>query len=86
MMPWWSGVDLRLGALVDAVEPDAVHLVGGEVVEGRRGAGRDRGPARWRWPASTLTAGGAVAVDAGLRTSVPGVFAVGDCAAWQSRR
>jgi NADPH-dependent 2,4-dienoyl-CoA reductase/sulfur reductase-like enzyme len=27
-----------------------------------------------------------VAVDAGLRTSVPGVYAVGDCAAFESRR
>jgi NADPH-dependent 2,4-dienoyl-CoA reductase/sulfur reductase-like enzyme len=33
-----------------------------------------------------MTATGAVSVDAQLRTSRPGVFAVGDCAAWESAR
>ena len=85
MLPWWSAVDLRLGELVDAVEPDAVHLAGGDRVTADvvlLGVG-----AR---PVSVagvdLTAGGAVAVDRGLRTSVPSVLAVGDCAAWVSRR
>ncbi|HEX7186942.1 MAG TPA: FAD-dependent oxidoreductase [Actinomycetes bacterium] len=85
MLPWWSDVDLRLGALVDAVESDAVHLVGGDRVTadvvllgvGARPVGV---------PGVDLTAGGAVAVDRGLRTSVPSVLAVGDCAAWPSRR
>ena len=36
MLPWWSGVDLRLGAHGrPAVEPDAVHLAGGERLRGR---------------------------------------------------
>jgi 3-phenylpropionate/trans-cinnamate dioxygenase ferredoxin reductase component len=42
-----------------------------------------------RWlegSAVELAPDGAVAVDARLRTSVPGVFAVGDCAAWSSAR
>jgi NADPH-dependent 2,4-dienoyl-CoA reductase/sulfur reductase-like enzyme len=33
-----------------------------------------------------LTAAGAAAVDAQLRTSLPGVWAVGDCASWESAR
>ena len=39
-LPWWSGVDLRLGATVEAVEPDAVHLAGGERLPADRVAGR----------------------------------------------
>ena len=85
MLPWWSGVDLRTGASVAAVESDAVHLADGTrldadlvlvavgarptVVEG-----------------VALDPRGAVAVDSRLRTSVPGVWAVGDCAAWESER
>jgi NADPH-dependent 2,4-dienoyl-CoA reductase/sulfur reductase-like enzyme len=84
-VPWWSSVDLRLGAAVDAIEPDAVHLVGGgrvaaDVVLLGVGA-RPVAP-----EGVSLTAGGAVAVDAHLRTSVPWVLAVGDCAAWESTR
>ena len=83
--PWWAGVDLRLGAFVDRVEPDAVHLADGETVRadlvlvaiGARPAAPN-GP--------YLTAEGAVAVDPQLRTSVPNVWAVGDCAAWESAR
>ncbi|MDQ1624646.1 MAG: 3-phenylpropionate/trans-cinnamate dioxygenase ferredoxin reductase component [Actinomycetota bacterium] len=89
MLPWWSGVDLRLGSAVDAVEGDAVHLVDGDrlaadVVLVAIGVRPDTA-----WLAGTevtLSPRGAVAVDAGLRTTVPGVFAVGDCAAWDSSR
>lgn len=84
-VPWWSSVDLRLGAAVDAVEPDAVHLVSGDRVTadvvllgvGARPVAPD---------GVKLTADGAVAVDAHLRTSTPNVLAVGDCAAWESTR
>ena len=87
MLPWWSGVDLRLGAAVEAVEPDAVHLAGGErcprtVVLVAVGARPDV-------PATAPDArpgAGPSAVDARLRTSLPGVWAVGDCAAWESAR
>lgn len=84
-VPWWSGVDLRLGALVDAVEPDAVHLVGGERVPADvvlLGVGAQPTAV----PGVALTGSGAVAVDARLRTSRPGVLAVGDCSAWESAR
>ncbi len=85
MLPWWSGVDLRLGVAVEAAEPGEVHLAGGGsvpadlvlVAVGARPVVPD-GPA--------LTAAGAAAVDSRLRTSVPGVWAVGDCASWESAR
>ena len=43
-----------------------------------------RGPSYRLGPA--LTAAGAAAVDPRLRTSLPGVWAVGDCASWESAR
>jgi NADPH-dependent 2,4-dienoyl-CoA reductase/sulfur reductase-like enzyme len=84
-VPWWSAADLRTGVLVDSVEPDAVHLVDGDRIPADvvlLGVGA-RPTAL---PGVELTPTGAVAVDAGLRTSRPGVFAVGDCAAWESAR
>ncbi len=84
-LPWWSAVDLRLGATVEAVQPDAVLLAGGERLPADRvlvaiGARPDvpEGP--------DLTPAGAAAVDPQLRTSLPDVWAVGDCAAWESAR
>jgi NADPH-dependent 2,4-dienoyl-CoA reductase/sulfur reductase-like enzyme len=85
MQPWWSAVDLRLGAAVEAVEPDAVHLPDGERVAADvvlLGVGAR--PVAL--PGVAVAESGAVAVDGGLRTSRPGVFAVGDCAAWESAR
>jgi len=85
MLPWWSGADLRLGARVEAIEPGAVHLSGGGLVRADvvlLGVG-----ARPTAPAGVeLTRTGAVAVDSRLRTSCAGVFAVGDCASWESTR
>ena len=89
MVPWWSVVDLRLDALVDAVEPDAVHLRGGErlpadVVLVAVGVRPETG---WLTDSGVdLAARTAVAVDGALRTSRAGVFAAGDCAAWESSR
>lgn len=85
MRSWWSSVDLRLGEQVDAVEDGAVHLVGGgrvaaDVVLLGIGASPVALPGVDRSPS------GAVAVDAQLRTSRTGVFAAGDCAAWESAR
>jgi 3-phenylpropionate/trans-cinnamate dioxygenase ferredoxin reductase component len=83
--PWWSAVDLRLGATVEAVEPGAVHLAGGETLPADRvllAVGAlpvvPDGPA--------LTPAGAAAVDPRLATSLPDVWAVGDCASWESAR
>ena len=85
MTPWWSDVDLRFGALVERADARAVHLAGGEVVEADAVlVGIGVRPVAV--PGVELTPAGAVAVDAGLRSSVPGVLAVGDCAAWESGR
>ena len=85
MLPWWSGVDLRLGSLVDRVEPEAVHLVDGtEIPADVVLVGVGVTPVTV--PGVEITPAGAVAVDAGLRSSVPGVLAVGDCASWPSSR
>lgn len=85
MLPWWSAVDLRVGARVAAIEPGAVHLADGSYVAadtvlvaiGARPSGVQ---------GVALSARGAVAVDAELRTTAPDVFAVGDCASWESAR
>ena len=88
--PWYAaaGVDLRLGQGVDAVRPGGLALAGGgwlaadEVVTaigvapGGGLAGRLRASSSrtaWPWTASCAP-------------SVPGVFAVGDCAAFWSGR
>ncbi len=85
MQPWWSPVDLRLGAPVAAVESGGVHLAGGGHVEADVVL-----VAIGAQPATVegveLDRRGAVAVDSRLRTSLPGVWAVGDCAAWESSR
>jgi NADPH-dependent 2,4-dienoyl-CoA reductase/sulfur reductase-like enzyme len=85
MLPWWDPVDLRLGAGVATVADDAVHLADGARVDadlvlvaiGARPTVVE---------GVELDGRGAVAVDSRLRTSVPGVWAVGDCAAWESAR
>ncbi|MBA2767779.1 MAG: FAD-dependent oxidoreductase [Sporichthyaceae bacterium] len=85
MLPWWSGVDLRLCARVSKVQNDAVTVVGG----GRIAADLVLvavGATPTVVDGVELTPEGAVAVDAQLRTSRPDVFAVGDCASWPSHR
>ena len=82
---WWRGVDLRLGVSVEAVEPGAVHLSeGGSVSADTVLVGIGARPVVPAGPA--LTPAGAAAVDGQLRTSLPGVWAVGDCASWESAR
>lgn len=85
MLAWWSGVDLRLGERVTALDDRSVTLAGGELLEadavlmavGARPVAVD---------GVELTGSGAVAVDSRLRTSRPAVFAAGDCASWPSNR
>jgi len=82
-----AGVDLRVGTAVEAVTPGGLDLAGGghvaadEVVTavGVR-------PATGWLEGSGVRLGNGVAVDAGLRASRPGVYAVGDCAAFESLR
>src|SRR5262252_3603238 len=87
--PWYdrAGVELRTGAAVESVAGGGLALAGGgwlpadEVVTavGVR-------PAVGWLAGSGVTLDNGVAVDEGLRASVPGVFAAGDCAAFWSRR
>lgn len=82
-----AGVDLRLGQPVGSVEPGGVALAGGgwldaDVVVTAVGVRPETG-----WLAGTGVAlDNGVAADEQLRTSVPGVFAVGDCMAFWSLR
>ncbi len=89
MLPWWAPVDLLLGEAVLAVEPDAVHLSGGSTVPADvvlLGVGARPATAWLHGTPVPLTGRGAVEVDSGLRSSMPGVWAVGDAAAWTSAR
>ncbi len=82
-----AGAELRTEVAVESVEAGGLALAGGgwvaadEVVTavGVR-------PAVGWLEGSGLRLENGVAVDAGLRTSAPGVYAVGDCAAFWSRR
>jgi 3-phenylpropionate/trans-cinnamate dioxygenase ferredoxin reductase component len=86
---WYAeaGVDLRVATAVEAVRPGGLDLAGGGQVEadevvtavGVR-------PATGWLDGSGVRLENGVAVDAGLRTSRPGVYAAGDCAAFESRR
>jgi NADPH-dependent 2,4-dienoyl-CoA reductase/sulfur reductase-like enzyme len=81
-----AGVDLRTGTAVESVQPGGLALAGGgwlpadEIVTavGVR-------PAVGWLAGSGLVLDNGVAVDAGLRASLPGVYAAGDCAAFESR-
>ncbi|HMH89862.1 MAG TPA: FAD-dependent oxidoreductase [Streptosporangiaceae bacterium] len=86
---WYAaaGVDLRLGQGVDAVAPGGLALAGGDwlpadVVVTAVGV---RPSVSWLAGSGVEVANG-ICVDEQLRTTVPGVFAVGDCAAFQSGR
>ncbi|HUZ26398.1 MAG TPA: FAD-dependent oxidoreductase [Streptosporangiaceae bacterium] len=86
---WYAaaGVDLRLGQGVDSVQPGGLALAGGgwlaaDVVVTAVGV---RPAVSWL-AGSAVALDNGVAVDSQLRTSVPGVFAVGDCAAFESLR
>ena len=87
--PWYAaaGVELRLSTPVAGIEEDGVVLVGDErlpadVVVVGVGATPDT-----EWvTGSGLELDRGVVVDEHLAASLPGVVAVGDCAAWWSRR
>jgi NADPH-dependent 2,4-dienoyl-CoA reductase/sulfur reductase-like enzyme len=86
---WYAaaGVDLKVATAVEAVQPGGLALAGGEwlaadeivTAVGVR-------PATGWLEGSGVRLENGVAVDAGLRASRPGVYAVGDCAAFESRR
>jgi 3-phenylpropionate/trans-cinnamate dioxygenase ferredoxin reductase subunit len=86
---WYAGtgVDLRVGAAVQAVEPGGLALTSGEWIAADEivTAVGVRPAVSWLEGSGVQLENG-VAVDAGLRASVPGVYAVGDCAAFESLR
>ena len=87
--PWYAtaGVELRLGQPVESVEPGGLALAGGgwlaadEILT----AVGVRPEVGWL-KSSGVALDNGVAVDEQLRTSVPGVFAAGDCMAFWSLR
>src|SRR5262249_21800864 len=87
--PWYerAGVVLRTGTAVESVQHGGLALAGrgwlaaDEVVT----AVGVRPAVGWLGGSGVVLEGG-VAVDSGLRASVPGVYAAGDCAAVESRR
>ena len=88
-VPWYAGAgaDLRLGQSVTAIRPGGVELSSGEVqpADVVVTAVGVRPAVSWLAGSGVRLENG-VAVDAQMRTSVPGVFAAGDCASfWSSR-
>ncbi|WP_285566771.1 NAD(P)/FAD-dependent oxidoreductase [Actinoallomurus iriomotensis] len=86
---WYAeaGVELRHGVKAASVEAGGLELAGGGSIEADlvlTGVGV-RPETGWL-EGSGLALENGVVVDEGLRTSRPGVFAVGDCAAWWSAR
>ncbi|GII90245.1 oxidoreductase [Sinosporangium siamense] len=87
--PWYAeaGIDLRLGERVASVDPGGLTLAGGGTLEADvvlAGVGV-RPSVDWLTGSEIAVEDGVVA-DEHLATSLPGVVAVGDCAAWWSRR
>ncbi|TXS57349.1 NAD(P)/FAD-dependent oxidoreductase [Streptomyces sp. t39] len=91
MRAWYreAGVELRTGAGVRRIEDGVVELADGDrLTAGAVLVGVGARPATG-WLANSGVATGArgdVLADEGLRTSVPGVYAVGDCASFPSAR
>jgi 3-phenylpropionate/trans-cinnamate dioxygenase ferredoxin reductase subunit len=86
---WYAeaGVELRYGLKVASAGPGGLDLAGGGSIEADTvltGVGV-RPETAWL-EGSGLTLENGVVVDERLRTGRPGVFAVGDCAAWWSPR
>lgn len=87
--PWYAaaGIDLVLGERVASVDPGGVTLASGRTLHADvvvTGVGVR--PAVGWLAGSGLTIEDGVVTDEHLATSLPGVVAVGDCAAWWSRR
>jgi 3-phenylpropionate/trans-cinnamate dioxygenase ferredoxin reductase subunit len=84
--PWWDGVDLLLGSMVERVDDHEVHLVGGRSVPADVvvvGVGVRPDVAWLRGSGLELDRG--VVVDERLRAH-DGVVVLGDASAWWSRR
>jgi 3-phenylpropionate/trans-cinnamate dioxygenase ferredoxin reductase component len=82
-----SGIDLRLSTAVESVQPGGLVLAGGSQLAADQvvTAVGVRPAVAWLTESGIGLQNG-VAVDEGLRSSLPDVFAAGDCAAFWSRR
>ena len=86
---WYAdaGVRLRVDAVVESVQPGGLALAGGDwIAADEIVTAVGVRPATGWLEGSGVRLETGVAVDAGLRASLPGVYAVGDCAAFCSRR
>jgi 3-phenylpropionate/trans-cinnamate dioxygenase ferredoxin reductase subunit len=87
--PWYeaAGVELRTSVLVESVEEGGLALRGGDWIPADEvvTAVGVRPAIGWLEGSGVELENG-VAVDPGLRSSVPGVFATGDCASFWSLR
>ncbi|MDR0344485.1 MAG: FAD-dependent oxidoreductase [Nocardiopsaceae bacterium] len=82
-----AGVDLRLSQPVSSVEAGGLALPGGGWLAADEIVTAVGVRPRTGWLAgSGLALDNGVVTDAGLRASLPGVFAAGDCASFASRR
>ena len=86
--PWYerAGVELRTGTAVESVEPGGLALAGGWLPADEVVTAVGVRPAVGWLADSGVALDNGVAVDPGLRASLPGVYAVGDCAAFRSLR
>jgi 3-phenylpropionate/trans-cinnamate dioxygenase ferredoxin reductase subunit len=86
---WYAaaGVELLAGVTVQAVQPGGLALTGdGWVAADEIVTAVGVRPATSWLNGSGVVLENGVAVDAGLRAGPPGVYAVGDCASFESRR
>ena len=86
---WYAaaGVQLRTGTAVESVQPGGLTLAdGGWIAADEIVTAVGVRPATGWLEGSGVWLENGVAVDSGLRASQPGVYAVGDCAAFESRR
>jgi 3-phenylpropionate/trans-cinnamate dioxygenase ferredoxin reductase subunit len=86
---WYAdaGVELRLSTGVSSVEPGGLALAGGSWLAADEVVTAIGARPQLDWLAgSGVTVDGCVEVDEYLQSSVPGVYAVGDCSAFMSRR
>jgi 3-phenylpropionate/trans-cinnamate dioxygenase ferredoxin reductase component len=86
--PWYeqAGAELRTGTAVESVEPGGLALAGGWLAADEVVTAVGVRPAVGWLAGSGLVLDNGVAVDPGLRASLPGVYAAGDCAAFASLR
>ena len=81
-----AGVELRTGTAVQSVEPGGLALAGGWLPADEVVTAIGVRPAVAWLAGSGVALDNGVAVDPGLRASLPGVYAAGDCAAFVSLR